>query len=161
MSANYQSQPPALIRWQWLEPRDAILPIGAVELGDGHILYGAGIDTADIDAITVGMGARHVEGLDTAMGAEGMFGGAGVKSIGSQCVHALQQPEPGFRHDEVQIGELGTNRAVAFDNLNYGGGLDLEAHLAAMAAAGVRDPIVHCLVHGPIRVLPKTRCRKN
>src|SRR5687768_7372117 len=66
-----------------------------------------------------------------------MLGDSGIKGIGREVFLALEQPEAGFPHDQVQVGGLGAHRAVALGDLDLGWGFDLEPHAAAVAAAGV------------------------
>src|SRR5262245_23147405 len=46
------------------------------------------VETADIDVDLVGIGARHIEGMDAADRAEGVLGRAGIELISGQRVRA-------------------------------------------------------------------------
>ena len=63
-----------------------------------------------------------------------------VERIGGEHVFAGEQVEALARHDEVEVAaEAAAHRAVALDDVDRGGGVDLEAHAAAVAAAAVPD----------------------
>src|SRR5262245_30908442 len=69
-------------------PGHQLLPILSVKrerLDRGDIEI---IETADIDVDLVGIGARHIEGMDAADRAEGVLRRAGVELISGQCVRA-------------------------------------------------------------------------
>ncbi len=75
-----------------------------------------------------------------------MPGDAGVERVGRERRVALHQPEVGARHDQVQEGRLGADRAVAALHRHRRRRPDLEAHGAAVTSASMRD-LVHA---GPL-----------
>src|ERR1700683_5552268 len=74
------------------------------------------IETAGVDADLVGLRARHIEGVDAAMRAEGMLRYAGEESVGGERLLAREQLEILLCGDEVQDPLLRADRAVAFRN---------------------------------------------
>jgi hypothetical protein len=120
--------------------RDAgVFPLATVEGGDRHRRHAARFQAARVDAVAIGMRARHVERLDAAGGAEQVLGRARVELVARQCVFACEQPEACPRHDQVQITAAPADGAVAVEHLEMRGSAHLEAHAAAVAAAGVHD----------------------
>src|SRR4051812_16402899 len=69
------------------------LPVAAVDLGDLHARHGAGIETARVDAVSIGVRARHVERFHAAGGAEQVLRRAGVEGVLGERVPAREQPE--------------------------------------------------------------------
>src|SRR5487761_1158931 len=119
--------------------RILVLPFPAVEGPHGHLLEGAGVEAAGIDAETVGMGARDVERLDAAHRAEEMLRRAGVESVSREHVLAREQLEVLRAHDEMQVAGLAAHRAVAVRARPSRGRERLESDPAAVAAPAVRD----------------------
>ena len=68
-----------------------------------------------------------------------MLGDAGIEAVVREEFLTPEQAEAGFRHDQVQVGGLGADRAVALRDGDRGGGGYLEAYAAAVTAAGVND----------------------
>lgn len=58
-----------------------LFPVPAIERCDFNVGYRRRVETAHIDAVAVGIRARHVEGLDAANFAEKMLGDAGIESV--------------------------------------------------------------------------------
>src|SRR6185437_12419515 len=78
--------------------------------------------------------AGHVEGVDTAVLAERMFGYARVESVSGQFVLAVQEFELLRRHDQVQKTFFRAYRTVAIcDAIEVG--CHAETHATAVAAA--------------------------
>lgn len=92
------------------------------------------VETAHIDVDLIGIGARHVERMNAAGGAEGVLRRAGIEAVCRQHLLAAEQFELLRRHDEMQESLLGADRAIALgDAVEIGG--DAKAHPAAMATA--------------------------
>ena len=64
-----------------------LFPILTVKRRDDNVRWSR-IQAADIDRITVGIGAWHIKGLDATMFAEQVLGGAGIEGISSQVILA-------------------------------------------------------------------------
>ena len=71
------------------------------------------IETAGIDVDVVWVRSRHVEGMHSAMAAEGVLRRIGVELISRQRVFAAQELKLFRRHDQMQDTFLCTDRAVA------------------------------------------------
>jgi RNase P/RNase MRP subunit p30 len=84
-----------------------------VEGLDLDVLDARALEAAHVDAVAVGVGARHVEGLDAAVAAEQVARGARVERVLAEALGAAQQPKAGARHDQVQIARHAADRAVA------------------------------------------------
>src|SRR5262245_13097956 len=82
------------------------------------------------------MGARDVEGVDPADLAERVLRHAGVEAVGGERLRPAQQGEVIARHDQMQIGLFGADRAVAVHRL-VALHRDAEADGAAVATAFV------------------------
>src|SRR5580698_5074271 len=112
-----------------------LFPLTAIDGMQVHFLDRLWIDAACVDAVTVRMRAWHIEGLGAAGTAEQVLCGARIKRVGAERIRALQQLETLGRHDQMQKTEQAADRAIALFDIEYRGGQDFEAHLAAMAAA--------------------------
>src|SRR5439155_14316384 len=87
--------------------------IVVVERLDVDVLERGTLEAAHVDAVAVGIGAWHVEGLHAAAAAEQMPRGAGVEVVFAQALRPAQQPEARARHDQVQVAAHAADRAVA------------------------------------------------
>ena len=67
-----------------------LFPICPVELTYFDLLDRGGFETAHVDAVAVGVGARHIKGFDTANFTKQMLGDAGVEFIFGEELGALQ-----------------------------------------------------------------------
>src|SRR5262245_18931936 len=92
------------------------------------------VQTADIDVDLVGIGTRHIEGMDAAGRAERVLSRAGVEPIGGQRVRTADELELFGRHDEMQKALFGADRAIAFGDTRKIR-RDAETHAPAMATA--------------------------
>ncbi len=94
--------------------RHRMLPVPAVERVRLDRREIDALEAADVDVDLIGVGARDVEGVDAACGAERVLRRAGVKPIGRQRIGAAEKLEGVARHDQMQEALLGADRAVAF-----------------------------------------------
>ena len=67
-----------------------LFPIHAVERTYSNLLDRAGFETAHVDAVAVGIGARHIKGFDAANFTKEMLGDAGVEFIFGEELRTLQ-----------------------------------------------------------------------
>ena len=74
-----------------------------------------------------------------------MAGCSGVERVLRQQRLTLQQLKIRCWDDQVQIAGHTANRAVAFHDVQTGGGLDLETDSAAVTSAGMRH-LIQCLI---------------
>jgi len=79
-----------------------VLPVPAVELLDVERRDIDAVEAARVDVDLVGVGARHVERMDAAGGAECVLRRAGIEPVGRQRILAADQLELFRRHDEMQ-----------------------------------------------------------
>ena len=79
-----------------------MLPVPAIELLDLERRDIDAVEAAHIDVDLVGIGARHIEWMDAARGAERVLRLAGIESISRQRILAADQLELFRRHDEMQ-----------------------------------------------------------
>jgi hypothetical protein len=100
------------------------------------------VEAANVDAELVGVGSRHIEGVNAAMAAEFVLGGQRVELVGGELVLAAQQLEMFRRDDEMQKTLLGADRAVALGDMRQVGG-DAKSNPPAMAAAFERSHALH------------------
>src|SRR5437899_3214344 len=78
---------------------ERVLPVLALEQAARlHRLRIVIVEAAGVDAVILGVGARVVEGVDAAMAAEGVAGGAGVEGVGGQRVGAAEDLHPLLQH---------------------------------------------------------------
>ena len=85
----------------------------------------------------------HVEGMNTAVLAERMFGYARVESVSGQLVLTAQELELLRRHDQVQKALFRAHRAVAIcDAIEIGGHAETHATAVATALVGCRHLVV-------------------
>ena len=66
-----------------------LFPIYPVELTYFDPLDRAGFETAHVDAVAVGIGARHIKGFDAANFTKEMLGDAGVEFIFGEELRTL------------------------------------------------------------------------
>src|SRR2546428_1748218 len=121
---------------------DRLLPMLAVEGVGTDVCQVDAVEAADFDAELVGIRARHVEGVNAAMPAEGVLGGSRVELVGRELVLAAQQLEPFRRHDEMQKAFLGADRAIALGDVREVRS-DAKANAAAMAAPFEHSHALH------------------
>ena len=114
-----------------------VLPIPAVERARRDRGKVDAVEAAHVHVDLVRVGARYVERMDPAGGAEGMLRRAGVERVGRQRFGAADKLELFRRHDQVQKALLGADRAIAVGDARQIR-RHLEAHAAAMTAAGHR-----------------------
>src|ERR1700690_1183348 len=114
--------------------RVLLVPLQAVDRSDPQSLNGAGVETARIDAESVGVRTRHVKRLDAAGRAKQMFRGMRVEAVSRQRIAAGGEFEALGRNDEVQKAGFAANRAVAVIDRQYRRGDDFESDAAAVAA---------------------------
>ena len=122
-------------------------PIAAVEICNSNDGNGFRLETADIDADTVGVGARNVKGFDAAVGAETVLGDTGVEGVGGEVLFPLEEAEPVGRHDQVEVGGHRTDRAIAESYLELSGSINLEANATAVAPTTVGHDVLF-VCHG-------------
>ncbi len=85
------------------------------------------------------MGARNVKGLYATYRAEIMLRDSGMEGIGRKGLGTLKKLESGSRDDEMQIGELVADRAIALVDFNLIRGNNLEPYSSTVATAFVGD----------------------
>jgi len=90
-----------------------MLPVPAVERQHFERAQIDPVEAADIDVDFVGIRARHVERMNAASRAKGMFCRAGVEPIGGERVLAADKLELLRRHNQMQKAFFATDRAVA------------------------------------------------
>ena len=61
-----------------------IFPVAAVEVIDADSRYRRWVETADVDADSVGVRSRYVKRFDAADRAEMMLGDTGVEGVGGE-----------------------------------------------------------------------------
>ena len=88
--------------------------------------------------MTVRVGSRHIESVNTAMAAECVLGGPRVELVSGELVLAAQQLKMFRRDDEMQKTFFGADRTVALDDVRQVGG-DAKSNPPAMAAAFERS----------------------
>src|SRR5262249_35051039 len=94
------------------------------------------VETARVDADLIGVGARHVKGVNAAMAAEGVMCGSGIEPIGRQLPLSTEQLEAAERHGKMQDARFRPDRAVAFaDRAEIGP--DANPYSTAMAATRI------------------------
>src|SRR5581483_6195060 len=128
------------------EGRPSGFPVTAVEGPHAHALDRALVEATHVHAVAVGMRARHVERLDASHPAEEMVRGPGVEAVRGERLVAREEAKLRFRHDEVQVARAPADRAVALRDGELARRLELEAHAAAVAAAGVANVYSRCRI---------------
>ncbi len=68
-----------------------LLPVPTIEGLDLDCGDGALVEAVDVDAVTVGVGARHVERFDPTGPTEGVSGHSGVETVGREAVLARDE----------------------------------------------------------------------
>src|SRR3954469_13773223 len=126
-----------------VESRLRRFPVAAVERFDRHRQGGDVVEGVEVQAPRLGVGARLVEALHPAGGAEQMLRRAGAETVGGQRAPSRQQPEIAVRDDEVAKACHRADRAIAVEPLDLGRPLRLVADRAAMAAARYRHYMGH------------------
>src|SRR5881275_1049567 len=96
-----------------LQRADARLPVPPVERlrrerGEVHA-----IEAADVHVDAIGVGARHVEARHAAVPAEEMARRHGAEPVARELRLAGEQAEAVARHDQVEVGLLRADEAVA------------------------------------------------
>ncbi len=71
--------PPGSVPAQFPESLGVGFPVTSIEVLEFHLRDLAAIETAEIDAVPVRIGSRHVEGLDAAAPAEQVPRGTGIE----------------------------------------------------------------------------------
>src|ERR1700704_895462 len=107
----------------------------AVEWRDACHAEGALLKAAHIDAIAVGLRARHVEALYSAHGAKMMLCRSSVEAVGGDPTGAGEQPEALLGYDQMHIAGHAADRAIAVLDFDLVGRQHLEGDGAAMAPA--------------------------
>src|SRR5665213_1547395 len=111
-------------------------PVLAVEGLDPQIQALGRVETARVDAPAIRVRARAVEALHPAFRAEQVLRHPGVEAVFAQAFRALGDAEPALRHDHVDEAGLAAHGAIAALRLDRLAERHLEAHAAALAAAG-------------------------
>ena len=97
------------------------------------------IQAVRVDAVAVGVAARHVEALDPALPAEQVTRGTGVERVSVQA----SAPDSRRKRDAGTIRcrnpAMRQIEQLQSAHLEHRPGVDLETHAAAMAAAAMRD----------------------
>src|SRR5579864_4252692 len=93
--------------------RYGLLPVLAVEPSDLERTDIDAFEAAHVHVDLIGVGARHVVAVNTAMAAEVMLRDPRIESIGRQIGASGEKLERLFGHDEVQEALLRADRAVA------------------------------------------------
>src|SRR5262249_33958713 len=89
-------------------PVTAVKEAAGLEAGPVDI-----VQTARVDCDSVGLRARDVERVHSAMGAKGVLGDAGAESVGRQRILAAQQFKILLRHRQVKDALLCADSAAA------------------------------------------------
>src|SRR5271167_428221 len=79
-----------------------MLPITAVEIAEFERRNIDAVETAHIDVDLIRVGARNVERMNAAGGAERVLRDAGIEAVGRQRILAAQQLEQVPRHNQMQ-----------------------------------------------------------
>src|SRR5262245_29544586 len=116
-------------------------PMLAVKGDDCNFSDRGRLQTAHIDAVTVGMRSRDIERLDPARFTKQMLGDTGVECVSRQRFRALDETEPRLRDDEMKKPAFAADRTVAFDGFNLSLCFDLKLDPAAMASTPVFDQL--------------------
>src|SRR4029077_19158495 len=90
----------------------------------------------DVDVDLIRIGARNVDRMDAAGGAEGMARRAGVEPVSGQRILAADEFERVGRDDEMQKAFLAAHRTIAFGHARKIAG-HAKAHAPAMTASFV------------------------
>src|SRR5437667_3942181 len=117
-----------------------LLPLAAVEWLHLDAFHRSWIETASVDAVTVGVRPRHVERFDATGGAEQVLRSPGVERVGREGFLTLEQSKARLGHDEMQKSRLGADGAIAVGDFEPSRREHLESHPAAMTTAFVQDP---------------------
>ncbi len=113
-------------------------PLLTVEVFNNDIFDGLGVQASGVDANSIGIGSRHIEGFDPADSAEEVTGNFGIEGILGQLLATAFEIKAASRHNQMQIGGGGTDRAVAELHLQLRRSLDLKAYRSAVTASGVK-----------------------
>src|SRR5215468_11697521 len=110
------------------------------DFGDGRA-----IETTQVDAVAIGVGARHVEGFHSTVATEQVLLVAGVEAVVAERVRAAQQTKARARHDPVPKPTHAADGAVALAHDQPCRCVYLEGHRSAVATAAVRaERLRHC-----------------
>ena len=112
-------------------------PLPSVEIRNPNFGNGFRFEATDIDADSVWIGARNIEGFDAAVGAESVPGDPGVEGVGGEILLALDEAEPAGGNDQVEVGGHRADRTVAELDFELCGRIDFESNPTAVTAAGV------------------------
>ena len=110
-----------------------------IERCDLDALDRAWIEAAHVDVNPVGIGARNIETLDSAMTAEAMLRGAGIERVLGQRIGTAEQAKPMRRHDQVQEAAHPADRTIAIKRDDRRRRIDFKTDATAMATAVVHD----------------------
>src|SRR5436309_7541251 len=126
-----------------LQRADARLPVPPVERprrerGEVHA-----VEAADVHVDAIGVEARHVEARHAAVPAEEMARRHGAEPVARELRLAGEQAEAVARHDQVEVGLLRADGAVALTHARQVG-RHLVAHAPAVAAARVGSHGARC-----------------
>ena len=80
-----------------------LFPVSAVKLLNSDFFEAGLIQAAQVNAVTIRIGTRNVEGFDAAGFTKHVFSFAGIKGICGEIVCTLQQFEAGFGYYQMQI----------------------------------------------------------
>src|SRR5688500_11864982 len=111
---------------------DGLVPVPPVELVDRDRRRIDAVQAAYVHVDLVGVGTRHVEGVDPARAAERVARNTGVEGVGRELVLAGDELEPVRRDDPVEDPLLRTDRAVAVARAHELAA-DAKAHPATVA----------------------------
>ena len=117
-------------------------PLPPVEIRNPNFGNGFRLEAADIDADSVRIGARNIEGFDAAVGAESVPGDPGVEGVGGEILLALDEAEPASGNDQVEVGGHRADRTVAELDLELCGRIHLEPDFSTMASAPVGNELM-------------------
>ena len=116
-------------------------PVASIEICNTNLCNGFRVETADIDADPVGVGARDVKGLDATVGAKTVLGDTGVECVGGEVLFTLNEPESGGGHNQMEVGGHRTDRTIAELGFDLRRRVHLEPDPTTVAAAGVGDEV--------------------
>ena len=108
-----------------------VLPVKWLDL-DG--LESALIQTAEINAESIRVGARHIKGLHATHLTECVPRNTGVEGVGRQRIVACDQSEPSGGNKEMLIPGHVADGTIAGMNRDSHRGVDLEGHGPTVAA---------------------------
>src|SRR5258707_5029598 len=96
------------------------------------------VEATGVDAVVLGIGARLIKRMDTAIPAECVLRDAGIERVGVQRIGATENFESLIRHRQMEDALLDADRAVAFaDDAFLQIDQDAKPHAPAMATTFV------------------------